>query len=195
MEKIPLLLKLHQFHSSRFAVSFFPGCCRFGEVRTLRARNWVTDRTKHIQAPTNDFCDPPKRPWVQFVVQGLFLLCASNCPCDFSFDFSYFFPGIFPRKRAKSRWWPPRPKDCILGSWSQWQLQGGCTGLKLRHREVEATLGDSVAQRISWRWVVNGYWGKVGFSCHQKKSNMMTVIFCSIPNRMETNWKNDLKLF
>lgn len=32
---------------------------------------------------------------------------------------------------------PCEPKDCILGSWSEWQLQGGCTGLKLRHREVE----------------------------------------------------------
>ncbi|CAJ1402607.1 unnamed protein product [Effrenium voratum] len=28
-------------------------------------------------------------------------------------------------------------RDCILGPWSPWQLQGGCTGLQLRHREVE----------------------------------------------------------
>ena len=32
-----------------------------------------------------------------------------------------------------------RPRDCSMGPWTPWQLQGGCTGLQLRHREVEAS--------------------------------------------------------
>ncbi|CAE7949039.1 Cacna1e [Symbiodinium sp. KB8] len=34
---------------------------------------------------------------------------------------------------------PCEPRDCTMGPWSPWQLQGGCTGLQLRHREVEVT--------------------------------------------------------
>eukprot|EP00442_Polarella_glacialis_P051613 CAMPEP_0115080896 /NCGR_PEP_ID=MMETSP0227-20121206/18942_1 /TAXON_ID=89957 /ORGANISM="Polarella glacialis, Strain CCMP 1383" /LENGTH=1110 /DNA_ID=CAMNT_0002468609 /DNA_START=145 /DNA_END=3473 /DNA_ORIENTATION=+ len=32
---------------------------------------------------------------------------------------------------------PCTPRDCVFGSWGEWQLQGGCTGLELRHRVVE----------------------------------------------------------
>ena len=38
-----------------------------------------------------------------------------------------------------------RPRDCTMGAWTQWQLQGGCTGLQLRHREVEVH-GKAAAQ-------------------------------------------------
>jgi len=34
---------------------------------------------------------------------------------------------------------PCVPRDCTMGPWNPWQLQGGCTGLQLRHREVEVT--------------------------------------------------------
>ena len=56
------------------------------------------------QAPTNDFCDPPKRPWLQFVVHSRLIfgvpqiLHVRNLH-DFSQGFfpRDFSPGIFPR--------------------------------------------------------------------------------------------------
>lgn len=136
------ILKLHQFQivsQQPFRGFFFPGCCRFGEVRTLRARNWVADRTKHQPMI---FAIPRKDhgPWLQFVVHSRLIF--GVCLKFSMWEISWFFPGIFPQgffPENVSVPLVPRPKDCILGSWSQWQLQGGCTGLKLRHREVEAS--------------------------------------------------------
>jgi len=34
---------------------------------------------------------------------------------------------------------PCTPRDCVFGEWGEWFLQGGCTGLQLRQREVQVS--------------------------------------------------------